>query len=110
MTSHVHLSACAGICSDCVVHPNVPFTNRKVCSMSNLLSLARQHRSRSGSPSPDHHSHSVFLTRPVGLGRCSTSTRITLPLTIGGSAQSRQRPRPCNLGCRLCQAFTVTLP
>ena len=66
--------------------------------------VGRQHRSRSGSPSPDHHSHRVFLICPAGLGRCSTSTRITLPLTIGGSLQSRQRPRPCSLGCSLCHA------
>jgi hypothetical protein len=45
-----------------------------------------------GSPFPDHHSHSVFLMRPAGLGTCSTSTRMMLPLTIGGSSQSRHRP------------------
>ena len=67
-------------------------------------------RSRWGSPSPDHHGPSIFLTRPIGLGRCSTSTLITLPVTIGGSSLSRHRPRPCSFGWRLCQACTVTAP
>ena len=75
------------------------------CPLLGSVGLAR-----SGSPVPDHHSHSVFLMRPVGFGRCSTSTLITLPLTMGGSSQSRQRPRPCSLGCRPCQAVTITFP
>src|SRR5664280_157617 len=109
-TSEVQRSACSGVHTDGVVQPSVPFTNRKVCSMSNLRREARQHRSRSGSPVPDHHSHKVFLIRPVGLGRCSTSTLITLPLMIGGSSQSLHLPRPCSFGCRSCQAVTVTFP
>src|SRR5665647_2968421 len=36
-------------------------------------------------PGPAAHSHSVFLVALVGLGRCSTSTRITVPVTIGSS-------------------------
>src|SRR5665647_735895 len=61
-------------------------------------------------PGPAAHSHSVFLVPLVGLGRCCTSTRITVPATIGDWSWSAQCPRWPSLGCRPCQAETLTVP
>src|SRR5664280_2298039 len=54
--------------------------------------------------------HSVFSGLGLGLGRCSTSTRITVPATIGGWSWSAQRPRHPSLGCSPVQLLTCTLP
>ena len=75
--------ACLGVHNDGVIQPSVPFMKRKVCSMSKRRRYAHQARSRSASPGPDHNSQSVFFVRDVGLGRCPTSTPITLARTMG---------------------------
>ena len=54
---------------------------------------------------PDHHSHRVFFAR-VGRGKCSTSTRITQPRTIGSWPRPAQRPRAASWGCSPAQAAT----
>ena len=91
--SQVQRSAWSGVQSAGVVQPTIDLTNLKVCSMSKRRRWARQQMSRSGAPGPDHRSHSVLLARPAGLGRCSTSTRMTLPAMNGASWWLAQRPR-----------------
>jgi hypothetical protein len=108
--SQVQRSACSGVQTDGVVHPKVPFWNRKPCSMAKHLRYARAQRSESGSPSPDHHSHSVLFTPPLDSFRCSTSTRMTLPRTIKGMLWRAQWPRAESLGCSPCQALMRTEP
>ena len=59
----------------------------------------------------DHQSHRVLLLAlELGFGSRSTSTRTTLPRTMGGRLSPAQRPREWRRGCRLCQARTRTLP
>ena len=45
---------------------------------------------------PDHHNQSVFFTAVERLGKCSTSTRMTLPRMIGSGLDFPQRPRAIN--------------
>jgi hypothetical protein len=56
-----------------------------------------------GSPQPKR-----LDCRAVGRDRCSTSTRITVPITIGAWVQSLQRPRLTRLGGSPAQAATAT--
>ena len=44
-------------------------------------------------PGPAHHSHSVLVARVVGLGRCVTWTRRTVPVTMGAWSCPAQCPR-----------------
>ena len=62
--------------------------------MSKCRKWAREQRSMSGSPGPDHHSHRVFFTPVERVGRCSTSTRMTLPRMIGSGLDVASGPGP----------------
>jgi hypothetical protein len=112
-TSHVHRSACSGWRTLGVVHPMLCLRKRKVCSRSKRRTYERQMRSRSGVvPSgPCHHSHKTLGFRRLSpRGRRSTSTRTSVPTTMG---RGPRLPRPSwfwTFGCSSAHARTRTDP
>jgi hypothetical protein len=79
-------SACSGWRGCGVVQPRVCLQNRTVCSRSKRRTYARQARSRSSSPEPDHHNHNTFGGRVLA-GTRSTWTRRMVPCTIGRASR-----------------------
>lgn len=108
-TSHVQRSAWAGWRSRGVVQPSVCLRKRKVCSRSKRRTYARQMTAKSGGCGPCHQSQSTCGSC-VMRGRRLTSTRTSVPGTIGAGPRV---PRPacrCTFGCNPAHARTRTVP